>query len=173
VAAVEPARPGAQGVGGGTGHQVREPELVVRDVLVRGRHGDAAADVPGRRAQDPRLLHEARRPARPAPGRAGPVPAVQVLGPRRVDRLDALDRRGRQAGRVAVRPHAVAGLSPPPRLRAAEEGPGARGRARGAGRARRGGRRPDRVLRGPRSARDRAVRVRDRAGRQARAPKPR
>ena len=39
---------------------LREPVLVVRDVLVGGRDGDAAADVPGRRAQDPRLLHEAR-----------------------------------------------------------------------------------------------------------------
>ena len=62
------------------GHHVREPVLVVRDVLVGRRHGDAAADVPGRRAQDPRLLHEAGRPARPAAGRARPVPAVQVLG---------------------------------------------------------------------------------------------
>ena len=39
---------------------LREPLLVVRDVLVGRRDGDAAADVPGRRPQDPRLLHEAR-----------------------------------------------------------------------------------------------------------------
>ena len=45
------------------GHHLREPVVVVRDVLVGRRHGDAAADVPGRRQQDPGLLHEAGRPA--------------------------------------------------------------------------------------------------------------
>ncbi len=40
--------------------ELREPVLVVRDVLVGGRDGDAAADVSRRRPQDPRLLHQAR-----------------------------------------------------------------------------------------------------------------
>ncbi len=38
---------------------LREPLVVVRDVLVGRRDRHAAADVPGRRPQDPRLLHEA------------------------------------------------------------------------------------------------------------------
>ena len=42
------------------GITLREPVLVVRDVLVGGRDRHAAADVPRRRPQDPRLLHEAR-----------------------------------------------------------------------------------------------------------------
>ena len=173
MAAVEPARAGAEGVGGGAGHHDREPVLVVRDVLVGAGDGDAAADVPGGRVEDPGLLHEARRPARPAAGRARPVPAVQVLGAGGVDRLDALDRRGGEEGRRAVRPGAVARLPAAPRLRAAEAGPGGRGDPRRAARARRRGRRPDRLLPRARRARDRAQRVRHRAGLAAGAPQPR
>ena len=73
----------------------------------------------------------------------------------------------------AFRPDAHARLPAPPRLRAAEEGPGAGRHPTRARRARRGRRRPDRLLRGARRARDRAVRVRHRAGLAARAPEPR
>ena len=172
VAAVEPARAGAQGVGGGPGHHLREPLLVVRHVLVGRRDGHAAADVPGRRPQDPRLLHEAGRAARRAAGRARPVPAVQVLGPGRVDRVDAVDRRGGQARRGAPSPPTSRSSTCPTsttgcRRRAR---PGVEARARRAGRR---GRRPDRLLRGARGARDRPLRVRHRAGLAPGAPQPR
>ena len=58
--------------------------------------------------------------------RARAVPAVQVLGAGGVDRVDALDRRGRQARRAAIRAGPLARLPAAPRLRAAEAGPGAR-----------------------------------------------
>ena len=90
---------------------------------------DAAADVPGRRPQDPGRLHRAGRAARRAAGGARHVPAVRVLGPARVDQLDALDRRGGEAGRAEAQPDADARLPAAPRLRPAA------GRARHAARS--------------------------------------
>ena len=61
--------------------------LVVCDGRAGGLDGDPTPGVPRRRPQGPGLLHRPTRPARRAHHRARHVPAVQLLGPGRRDRI--------------------------------------------------------------------------------------
>ena len=96
VAAVEPSGERREDLGcrqaARSGLHLRQDVLVVQHVRQRRLERHAAADVSGRRPQDPRPLHLSGRAARRARQEARRLPAVQVLGPGRRHRIQRLDR---------------------------------------------------------------------------------
>ncbi|CAA9260321.1 MAG: FIG00907047: phosphodiesterase/nucleotide pyrophosphatase, partial [uncultured Corynebacteriales bacterium] len=168
LAAAQRAGAGGEGLGRrppvGPGLLGGQPLLVVRDGRGHRDAGDAAADLPRRRAQVAGRVHPAAGAARPAGPRARRLPAVHVLGADRRHHLLPVDRPGRPPGarHRPAEPHArlpaAPGLRPPAVRPGRPGGGGRRGRAgRGAGAA---AGRLHRVRRGGGGA----VRVRDHAG---------
>ena len=83
--------------------------------------GDAAADVPGRRAQAPRHLHRSRAELRDElQAQLGQFPLFHFWGPQRRHRVEPLDRRrARAASTTTQQADAHARLPAAPRLRPA------------------------------------------------------
>ena len=166
LAAVEPAGAGAEDLGDGARRAIRRspaPTCSGGSTCIR-RPTISVTPRPMYPADGRKLPDVYSHPAAlrdRAAGEARDVSAVRLLGSAGVDRVHPLDRRRRRSWSRSKHPaDADAGLSAASRLQPAAGRPGIAGGAGRCATGRRDLRRPDRVLRGPRRRRDRALRVR-------------